>query len=110
MLELESNDNIVCPNIPVLDNPVLPDEVFDQISKMKANKSCGPDGIPPGIYRLLTPQWILLITSLFNLVFSTATYPLSWSRAKLFMLFKRGSRSDPNNYRGISVIDSIAKL
>ena len=46
MLELESNDNRVCPNIPVLDNPVLPDEVFDQISKMKVNKSCGPDGIP----------------------------------------------------------------
>ena len=59
---------------------------------------------------MLTPAWILLITTLFNLILSSASYPVSWSRAKLFMLFKRGNRKDPNNYRGISVISSIAKL
>ena len=26
------------------------------------------------------------------------------------MLFKRGNRQDPNNYRGISIINSIAKI
>ena len=26
------------------------------------------------------------------------------------MLFKKGNRKDPNNYRGISIINSIAKL
>ena len=31
-------------------------------------------------------------------------------QSKLFMLFKRGDRKDPNNYRGISVINSIAKI
>ena len=77
---------------------------------MKANKSCGPDGIPPGVYKLLSPSWIILITSLFNIIFTSASYPVSWTRAKLFMLFKRGDRKDPNNYRGISVISSIAKL
>ena len=77
---------------------------------MKANKSCGPDGIPPGVYKLLSPSWIILITSLFNIIFTSASYPVSWTRAKLFMLFKRGNRKDPNNYRGISVISSIAKL
>lgn len=77
---------------------------------MKANKSFGPDDIPPGVYKMLTPSWILLIATLFNLILSSASYPISWSRAKLFMLFKRGNRKDPNNYRGISVIDSIAKL
>ena len=48
--------------------------------------------------------------TLFNCILTSATYPASWSKAKLFMLFKRGNRKDPNNYRGISVIDSIAKL
>ena len=77
---------------------------------MKADKSCGLDGIPPGVYKLLTPAWIILITTLFNLIFTSASYPVSWAKAKLFMLFKRGNRKDPNNYRGISVINSIAKL
>ena len=47
---------------------------------------------------------------MFNIIFTSAFYPVSWTRAKLFMLFKRGNRKDPNNYRGISVISSIAKL
>ena len=97
-------------NIPVLDNYINPVEVTNQIQKMKSNKSCGPDGIPPGIYKLLNPEWIILLTTLFNLIFTNAIYPLSWSNAKLFMLFKRGDRKDPNNYRGISIINSIAKF
>ena len=103
-------DNTNHINVPILDNPITPEEICNQIDRMKANKSCGPDGIPPGVYKLLTPSWILLITSLFNLIFTSAAYPVSWSKAKLFMLFKRGNRKDPNNYRGISVINSVAKL
>ena len=97
-------------NIPLLDDPIAPVEVSDQIGNMNPNKSCGPDGIPPGIFRLLTPEWIILLTTLFNLILANASYPLSWSKAKLFMLFKKGSRQDPNNYRGISVINSVAKI
>ena len=97
-------------NIPLLDDIITPIEVSNQIKKLKSNKSCGLDGIPPGIYKLLSPEWIILLTTLFNLIFSNATYPLSWSNAKLFMLFKRGNRKDPNNYRGISIINSIAKF
>ena len=63
-----------------------------------------------GAYNMLTPEWIILITSLFNLIFTSASYPVSWFKTKLFMLFKRGDRKDPNNYRGISVINSIAKI
>ena len=103
-------DTTNCINVPILDDLITPEEVTSHIEKLKANKSCGPDGIPPGVYKLLSPSWILTITTLFNSILSSATYPASWSRAKLFMLFKRGNRKDPNNYRGISVIDSIAKL
>ena len=103
-------DTSYCVNVPILDNQITPKEVMDQIDCMKANKSCGPDGIPPGVYKFLTPSWIILLTSLFNLILTSASYPVSWTRAKLFMLFKRGNRKDPNNYRGISVINSVAKL
>ena len=96
--------------IPLLDNHLIPLEVTGQIKKLKPDKSSGPDGIPPGIYKLLNFEWIMLLTTLFNLIFSNAIYPVQWSNAKLFMLFKRGNRNDPNNYRGISVINSIAKI
>ena len=103
-------DDNYLTNIPVLDDNFTSFEVKEQIKKLKSNKSCGPDGIPPGIYKLLNNEWILLLTSLFNIIFSNAIYPLQWSNAKLFMLFKRGNRNDPNNYRGISVINSVSKI
>ena len=30
--------------MPVLDDPITPQEVMDQVKKLKSNKACGPDG------------------------------------------------------------------
>ena len=46
----------------------------------------------------------------FNVIFASGVYPVSWVRAIVFMIFKRGSRSCADNYRGISVINAIAKV
>ncbi len=97
-------------NIPLLDDAISGEEVKRQVSNIKPDKACGPDGISPGILKLLPSQWIMTLTALFNIVFLSASYPLSWTTAKLFMLFKRGNRDDPRNYRDVSVINCIAKL
>ena len=34
---------------------------------------------------------------------------MSWTISKLLMLFKKGSTMDCGNYRGISIIDALAK-
>ena len=96
--------------IPVLDDPISSAELSTQIRKMKTNKASGPDGIPASIFKSMPAQWILFLTSLFNLVFYSGEYPRSWSTAKLSMIFKKGNRLLPENYRGISVVNSIAKL
>merc|ERR1739841_118271 len=36
--------------------------------------------------------------------------PYAWSAAKLIMLFKKGAKLDCNNYRGISIINAVAKI
>ena len=96
--------------IPVLDNPIIPEEVSIQIRKAKPNKGIGTDGIPPGLFKILPVNWVVFITTLFNNVFLSGSYPNCWATAKLFAIFKRGSRADPGNYRGINVINSIAKI
>ena len=73
--EIYNSDDNYVTNILVLDNNIVPLEVTDHISKLKSDKTSGPDGIPPGIYKLLNYDWILLLTSLFNLIFSNAVYP-----------------------------------
>lgn len=103
--ELRSNINI-----PLLDDPIQIDEVQRQIKRLKPGKTCGPGGLPPACFKVLPLQWIMFITTVFNRIFFTASYPTSWISAKLFTVYKRGSKALPSNYRGINVINTIAKV
>jgi hypothetical protein len=47
---------------------------------------------------------------IFNLSLRTKIVPSSWKIAKVTPLFKKGSLSDPNNYRPISILPSLAKI
>jgi hypothetical protein len=95
--------------IPILDDPIQPHEVDQCIKRLKPNKAAGIDCISPGILKLLPDTWIILLTTIFNIIFN-GEYPLSWTLMKIFTIYKKGSTLDPNNYRGISVISCIAKV
>ena len=95
--------------IPILDDDITPNEVEKEIQRLKPGKAAGPDGIGPGILRLIPDAWIILITCLLNIVF-TGVYPLVWALAKFFVIYKKGGRPDPGNYRGISVLSALAKV
>ncbi len=97
-------------NIPILYDPISYDEVSTQMKNMKVNRASDPDRIPPGVVRSFSAHWIVLITGLFNLIFRSASYPVSWANAKMFTIFNKGSRRKPKNYRGITIINSMAKL
>ena len=96
--------------IPLTDDPITPLEVDDAIRTIKPNKSGGPSGISPGILHLLPMTWILFLAHLFTAIFYSASIPLSWCFSRLIVLFKKGSTSDCNNYRGISVMETFAKV
>ena len=96
--------------IPILDDPITPEEVQAQVRRLKPNKACGPDGVSPAVLKLLPPAWILLITTVFNNIFTTHIYPTAWTTATLTLLYKKGSRLLPGNYRGISIMNSLSKL
>ena len=79
---------------------------------MTCNKSLGLYGI---CYEHLKYGGKLLqrhLCSLFNLVLETCYTLISWKDSCIIPLFKGGnkSKSDPNSYRGISLLCSISKL
>ena len=99
--------------IPVLDAPIDPNEVAEVIEKqVKPNKSAGggPVGLSPGLFKLLPVEWIVTLTMLLNSVFVSGCYPAAWAYARLNMLFKKGISLCCDNYRGISIINSIYKI
>ena len=77
--------------IPLLDDPIAERECNDIIQKQ----------LKPGVFHLLPATWITFLTMLLSLVFTSAAYPVAWSKAKLSMLFKKGNSLLTGNYRGI---------
>ena len=96
------------PYIPVLDDPFVYSEMENAISSLNKNKSYA--GICPGILKLLPFSWFMFLLTLFNTVFTQSYYPLAWCYNKLFVLFKSGDRMSCDNYRGISIMDTLAKM
>ena len=97
-------------HIPILDDPITPIEISKNIKKLESDKASGTDGISPGLLKLLPFAWVLTLASIFNNIFFNCSYPSAWVTAKMFMIYKKGCRLLPSNYRGISIINSIAKL
>jgi len=94
--------------VPILDDDFSPSEVEEAIKTLKSNKSAGLDGVPPGTLKWLSDDWIIAITYLFNRVFSDC-YPDCWAKARLVNIFKKGNRLVCGNYRGISILQALAK-
>ena len=108
--ELNVSDYQTDVYIPVLDDPIDPNEVSYVIDKqLNANKSPGIDGLSPGLFKRLPLQWISTLTVILNNVFVNG-YPAKWAYSHLNMLFKKGDNMNCDNYRGISVINCIAKI
>ena len=57
------------------------------------------------ILKILPP-----VADLLNLSITTNTFPDDWKVSKVFPLFKSGKRNDPNNFRPISVLPTIARV
>ena len=68
-------------------------------------------GICPGLVKALPISWLLFLLQMFNVIFFNVCYSVSWCYSKLFVLFKGGrDKLDCGNYRGISIMNTLAKM
>jgi exonuclease III len=73
-------------------------------------KACGGDLIPPDFLKFGGEAMVESLVGLFNFVLDAGTVPQSWGKALVVLLFKKGEKSDPGNYRGISLLDIVGKV
>ena len=70
-------------------------------NSLPLNKACGLDGISCcSAIAIVAPS----LTHIINLSITTAIFPDEWKLARVSPIYKEGVKSDPNNYRPISVL------
>ena len=86
------------------------EEIIKSIKQLKTNKSSGPDRLINEFFihgkNILLP----VLLSLFNKIFENGTFPNDWSEGYIIPLHKKGSRSEAENYRGITLLSGLGKL
>ena len=73
-------------------------------------KSYGPNSIPTEFLYLLKDEISGPLSILFNLSFTTGTFPDSLKIAKTIPIFKKGSKLLVSNYRPISLLSNVNKI
>ena len=85
-------------------------EVEKIISKLENKKSTGHDDISVKFIKISSTHISELLSQIINTSIKTGCYPDQLKIAKVIPIFKKGSNSDPNNYRPISILSNINKI
>ena len=89
-------------------------ELRKLVTKMKASRSAGVDGLSTKLIKKLFKQLEYPILQMINSSISTSTYPETLKTAKVLPLYKVATppkpQSEPTSYRGININNSLGKI
>lgn len=97
------------PLVDLINIQITEENITEALKKIKSNTAPGPDKIGDRllvkIMKGLTPQ----LNKIFNKSLQSGVVPDSWKQANIKVLFKKGSKYDPKNYRGVSLTSLVGK-
>ena len=95
----------------MLDNLLTDKEVKDTIHDLKTNKAHGLDLVVNEFFKTAPDSLINVFTKIFNLILETGIIPSAWALGTIRPIYKnKGNKSNPNNYRGITILSCFGKL
>ena len=86
------------------------EEIKFILSSLAINKSTGPYSIPSKVLNMLKNDISEQLAKLFNLSFTTGTFPTLSKTAKAIPIHKKDSKSHFTNYRPISFLPNLDKI
>ena len=93
-----------------LEGDITEAEVYTAVRALKNGKAAGPDGITGEFFKHSATFVVPFLVKFFNRLFTTGSYPQAWSEAIIHPLLKKGDANNPDNYRGISLLNICSKL
>ena len=98
----------VYSDIPFLEIGI--DGVVKQLKNIKQNKATGPDELPARVLKETAAEIAPIITHIFQQSYNTSKLPDDWLQALVTPIHKKSLKSDPANYRPISLTCILCKV
>lgn len=91
-------------------DPCSSDEILKIINSLDSTSSTGLDGISTKSIKCIKNLISDRLTNCLNKLLKLGKFPDSLKIAKVTPIFKSGAKTDPGNYRPISVLPTISKI
>ncbi|XP_013783218.1 uncharacterized protein LOC106467415 [Limulus polyphemus] len=105
-LEMSSQTDVWTTNL----EPPTEEEIVSCINSMKRFKAAGPNEVSPALFKdglgVLTPE----LVHLFKVIWEEESVPEAWGDSIIIPVYKKGTRGDCANHRGISLTPVISRL
>ena len=85
-------------------------DVLITIQKLKRKLSCGPDGLPPILFKELASSLSESLALLFNQLLSVEEVPDDWLKVIIIPVFKKGASGTLSNHRPVSLTSVSSKI
>ena len=85
-------------------------EIYKLMEKMDVRKAMGPDGVSGWILKECKEQLVEPIWDIINSSLKEGKVPREWKRANIVPIYKGGKRTEPLNYRPVSLTSVVGKL
>ena len=96
---------------PVIENiNVCSNGIRNQLNSLDVHKATGPDGISARILKETSDISALILRIIFVSSLEHGIVPSDWKIAHVVPVFKKGDRSNPCNYRPISLTSIVSKV
>ena len=89
--------------------PMTVSDVYNALRHLKENGARDLDGLDGKVLKLSAPIITDTLTYIYNLCIDKNHIPKTFKTAKVIPIYKNGCRSDPSNYRPISVLSLLSK-
>jgi hypothetical protein len=97
-------------NVQISEVTVTQEEIMKKIDKLRKDSAPGPDGIHPILLKETKHEISKPLCIIFEQSLQNGEVPVDWKVATVTAIYKKGTKSEPGNYRPVLLTSVACKL